>query len=199
MSFSEAGRSGGGKRVKTVTRSFRINEEAFSALEDEAKKRKMSANTLLNQLILSFADFDRYFMKVGLMKISSITLKKLIEGSSDDVIKKAAQTDATDVAPSIILAKHGKMTLETTFEYLQALFEYAIPIEFEYNETQSPNGRIITIFHRFGKQGSIYMESFLKTLFERVGYSPKIRTTEHSVEFEIVSGRERTVVDNSSF
>ena len=43
----------------TVTRSFRINERAFLALEEEAKKRNIGINTLVNQLFLSYANFDR--------------------------------------------------------------------------------------------------------------------------------------------
>jgi len=55
---------------KTVTRSFRINESAFLALEEEAKKRNTSLNTLVNQLFLSYANFDQYFQRLGMLKIS---------------------------------------------------------------------------------------------------------------------------------
>lgn len=58
---------------KTVTRSFRINEDAFLALEEEAKKRNISLNTLVNQLFLSFANFDRYFQKFGMTKTSKVS------------------------------------------------------------------------------------------------------------------------------
>jgi predicted HicB family RNase H-like nuclease len=45
---------------ETVTKSFRISESAFLAIEEEAKKRNISVNTLVNQLFLSYANFDRY-------------------------------------------------------------------------------------------------------------------------------------------
>jgi len=45
---------------KTVTKSFRISESAFLVIEEEAKKRNISVNTLVNQLFLCYASFDRY-------------------------------------------------------------------------------------------------------------------------------------------
>jgi hypothetical protein len=36
-----------------------MNESAFLALEEEAKKRNISLNNLVNQLFLSYANFDR--------------------------------------------------------------------------------------------------------------------------------------------
>jgi hypothetical protein len=58
---------------KTVTRSFRIDEAALGALEEEAGRRNVSVNTFLNQQILSFANFDRFFMRLGLVKLSANT------------------------------------------------------------------------------------------------------------------------------
>ena len=51
----------GSMKALSVTRSFRINESAFLAFEEEAKKRNISLNTLVNQLFMSYANFDRDF------------------------------------------------------------------------------------------------------------------------------------------
>jgi predicted HicB family RNase H-like nuclease len=59
-------------RDKTVTRSFRISEGVFLALEEEAKKRNISLNTLVNQLFLSYANFDRHFQTPGFLKMRDI-------------------------------------------------------------------------------------------------------------------------------
>ena len=66
---------------KTVTRSFRINESAFLALEEEAKKRNISLNTLVNQLFLSYANFDRYFQSLGMLKMSKVTFRKILKAA----------------------------------------------------------------------------------------------------------------------
>jgi hypothetical protein len=76
-----------GKHGKTVTRSFRIDE---AALEEEAVRRNISVNTFLNQQILSFANFKRFFIRSGLIKFSVITLQRLLEAASDEKIVEAA-------------------------------------------------------------------------------------------------------------
>jgi hypothetical protein len=61
---------------KTVTKSFRISESAFLAIEEEAKKRNISVNTLVNQLFLSYANFDRYLERHGFLKMSKVTFRR---------------------------------------------------------------------------------------------------------------------------
>ena len=43
------------KSKKTVTRSFRINEESFMALEEDALRHNVSLNTLVDQLFEAHA------------------------------------------------------------------------------------------------------------------------------------------------
>jgi hypothetical protein len=75
----------------TVTRSFRISETAFLALEEEAKKRNISINTLVNQLFLSFANFDRYFQKFGMTKISKVAYRKTLRSVPDNELTELAR------------------------------------------------------------------------------------------------------------
>ncbi|MGA1975139.1 MAG: hypothetical protein ABSG92_05835 [Conexivisphaerales archaeon] len=66
-----------GEHGKMVTRSSRIDGAALAASKEEATRRNVSVNTFLNQQILSFASFDRFFLRLGLVKISANTLQRL--------------------------------------------------------------------------------------------------------------------------
>ena len=46
-------------KPKTATASFRLDDLALSAIQEDAKKQNVSVNTLLNQLVLTYANFDR--------------------------------------------------------------------------------------------------------------------------------------------
>jgi hypothetical protein len=76
---------------KTVTRSFRINESAFLALEEEAKKRNISLNTLVNQLFISYANFDRYFQRLGMLKMSKVAFRKILKAAPDNELVESAR------------------------------------------------------------------------------------------------------------
>ena len=56
----------------------------------------------------------------------------------------------------------------------------------EYHEADSSHGkRVITLMHNLGMNGSIYLQNFLKFIFQEIALEPKITTTEHSVVIDI--------------
>jgi len=180
-----------GTRGKTVTRSFRIDEAALAALEEEAERKNMSVNTFLNQQILSFAKFDRFFMRLGLVKLSVNTLQRLIDAATDTTIVEAAVVAARDTPRAIMLSKHGQVTIETTLEYIMTLSEFANL--FECSISHSLKGQVVTLTHQFGPRGSMFFANYVKTLFELVGIKPELMISPHSVDFEIISSTSNVV------
>jgi hypothetical protein len=168
----------------TVTRSFRISETAFLALEEEAKKRNISVNTLVNQLFLSFANFDRYFERFGMVKISKVAYRKTLKVAPHKEIVELAREVARNSGKVIILARHGTMSLSGVLDWLKNLADYAY--FFEYNEAITPERkRAITLTHSLGEKFSIFMEAYAKTLFEEIAMNPKLTLTEDSITITI--------------
>jgi hypothetical protein len=169
---------------KTVTRSFRINESAFLALEEEAKKRNISLNTLVNQLFLSYANFDRYFQRLGMLKMSKVTFRKILKAAPDNEIVELASEVAQNSSRIIILARYGTLSLTSVLDYLNNLADYAYFVE--RSEVVSPGGkRVITLIHSYGKKGSIFVKAYTKALFEQINMEPKLSSTENSVTIEV--------------
>jgi hypothetical protein len=179
----------------TVTRSFRISARALKAIEEEAYSHNISVNTILNQQLLAFADFERFFRRLGLIKISSATFQRLLEAAPDKEIAQAARDAGGDTPKSIILAEEGSFNLQTAISFLQSLSEYAS--QFEYGEVNSGGKRIITLLHRLGPKGTVFFSNYTKALFEQLGLFPKISTSDHSVTIELVP--ERETAKNESF
>jgi len=169
---------------KTVTRSFRIYESAFSALEEEARKRNVSLNTLVNQLFLSFANFDRYFQKFGMLKISKVAYRRTLKALPDQEIVEAATEVAQNSARVVLLTRYGTLSLAGVLEYLKSLADYAY--WFEYNEVvSSERKRVVTLTHSLGEKFSLFMTAYSKSLFEQINMNPKLTSTEDSVTITI--------------
>jgi len=169
---------------KTVTRSFRISESAFLALEEEARKHNISVNTLVNQLLLSFADFDRYFQKFGMLKISKVAYRRTLKALTDQEIVQAARDVAQSSAKVVLLTRYGTLSLAGVLEYLKCLADYAY--WFEYNEVVSPERkRVVTLTHSLGEKFSIFMIAYSKSLFEKIAMDPKLTSTEDSITITI--------------
>jgi len=168
----------------TVTRSFRISETAFLALEEEAKKRNISINTLVNQLFLSFANFDRYFQKFGMTKISKVAYRKTLRSVPDNELTELAREVARNSGKVVILARHGMVSLKGILDWLQDLSEYAQ--WFQYNEVNSPGGRcVLTLTHDLGVKFSTFMVAYARELFEQIAMTPKLSSTEDSITISV--------------
>jgi len=169
---------------KTVTRSFRINESAFSAIEEEAKKRNISVNSLVNQLFLSFANFDRYFQKFGMTKISKVSYRKTLRSVPDAEVTELAREVAQNSGKVVILARYGTMSLKGLQDWLKDLSDYAN--WFQYNEVDSPEGkRVITLTHDLGTKFSTFMVAYAKELFGQIAMVPKLSSTEDSITISV--------------
>ena len=169
---------------KTVTRSFRINEDAFLALEEEARKRNISLNTLVNQLFLSFAHFDRYFQKFGMEKISKVAYRKTLGAVSDEEVTELGIEVAQNSGKVVILARYGTLSLKGVLDWLKDLSDYAN--WFQYNEVHSPEGkRVITLTHDLGQKFSTFMVAYAKELFGQIAMAPKMSSTEDSITIDV--------------
>jgi predicted DNA-binding ribbon-helix-helix protein len=171
------------KKENTVTRSFRVSESAFKALEEDAARRNVSLNTLVNQLLIEHTNWGRFLDKTGAIRISKSAFIRLLNGSADEAISEAARLSGLDHPRAVILAKHGVLSLKTVLDYIRNAAAYGGYAE--YSEIENQGKLIITITHDLGRKGSIYLNSFLQSMFETIGLHPKISSTEHAVLIEI--------------
>src|SRR5580658_8608088 len=160
------------RRRKTTTRSFRVDELALEAIEKDAARANISVNTLVNQLLLSYADFDHYFNRFQTVKITSDALAYLIQCVSDEVAVEAGRRTASTMARSVILAKHGSLSPDGVLDHLKTISEYSK--FFTYSESERGGKRAVILIHSFGPKGSIYFTEYLKSMFEMIGLKPKI-------------------------
>jgi hypothetical protein len=174
---------------KTVTRSFRISQSAFNSLKEDAERKKITVNTLVNQLFLAHRDFDRYYERMGLIKIAATTFNLLLDAASEDGLIEAGKRAGGDIPRTIIVAKYGVLSLQTVEEFLRMMSEYANLFEYNQVDTESDRKRIITLMHRFSNNGSLFLANYVKTLFEGVGVDAKISCSAHSVVIEIQAPR----------
>ena len=171
------------KKEKTVTRSFRISESVFKGLEQDASNRRISVNTLVNQLFVRHVDFDRFFDQVGAIRLSRPTLSRILNACPDDAISEVARLSGKDTPKAIIHSKYGVFSLTTVLDYIRIMIVnggYA-----EYNEVESQGKRTITLIHNMGQKWSILMRHYFESLFELVGHQSKITSSENSVTIEI--------------
>jgi hypothetical protein len=171
------------KKEKTVTRSFRISESALQALEEDARSRNISLNTLVNQLLLAYTNWGRFIDRVGPIRTTKSAFNLILNAASDEAILEAARFSGPDTPKSIILSKHGVLSVKTVLDYVRSATMYGGYAQ--YSEIESQGKTVITLMHDLGRKGSVFISSVLESILGMVDIHYVLSSSEHSVIIEI--------------
>lgn len=166
-----------------MTISFRIGESAFKALQNDAKKNNTSLNTLVNQLFTSYAEYDRFLQKFHMIKISTPTFKRILNAGTKEAIVEAGRSAGASVPETFILAKMGDLNATSAVEYLRLMGTYANL--FDYSEITASGKTSLTLTHDLGENGSVFLASYMETLFKNAGKGVKITQFENGITIDL--------------
>ncbi len=169
------------RQGKTVPKSFRINEKALFAIQEEAKRQNLSVNTLVNQLLLDYSEFGRLVQRMNALRVSRQTFSEILKATTDDGMIKAGQVAGKSAPSALITSKSGEVTLNTVLEYIRDLSAYANL--FEYGEKNEMGRTTITLVHELGLKWSLFIANYLIEAFRAAGIQPKFSTSDRAVTF----------------
>lgn len=167
------------KKSRTVPKSFRIDEAALRAVEAEAISQSVSPNTLVNQILKQYAEFDRFARKINTVKLSSATFRGVLSSGDIDKIIEVAKTAGSSIPQAFVTAKNGKVDRESLIDHIRSLAIYAHLCEV--SETVDAHGYVVTLIHDFGLNWSIFLVHYITAMFAQLGISPKLEMSDRSV------------------
>jgi hypothetical protein len=176
-------RSNPRNRSKTVPKSFRIDESAMKAIEAEAASLNVSPNTLVNQILIQYAEFDRFARKINTVKVSSAPFRGLLSAADTSQLIEVAKSAGSSIPQAFATAKSGKVDLESLIGHIRSLASYAQL--FEFSETSDAHGHVVTLIHDFGLNWSIFLVHYITAMFALIGLAPKIEMSDRSVNFTL--------------
>ncbi|MGI0084921.1 MAG: hypothetical protein ACREBQ_07555, partial [Nitrososphaerales archaeon] len=110
---------------KTVLRSIRLSMEHDKVLEEDAKKKGISVNSLLTNLITKYAEWDRYAERFGFVTLGRQGFRSVFELMSDETLVAHGKEVGGKNAPDITRFWFGKLNLETFFSFLALYSKYS--------------------------------------------------------------------------
>lgn len=170
-------------KSKTSTASFRLDESALKAIQEDARKQNVSVNTLLNQLVLAYANYDRPMKRFHMIKIPASSFKRILEAATDEAIVEAGNSTGKDVPKTYMRAKWGDVSVENALSYLKTTADYTSL--FEYSEVLHGGKVNVTLSHDFGPKGSLFLQRYVQAIFEPLGRPPRFLPDENAVAFEL--------------
>jgi hypothetical protein len=166
-------------KSKTVPKSFRVDESAIRAVEKEAEAQQVSSNTLVNQILIQFSEFERFAKRINTVEVSSFVFRGILEAAEVEKIIQVGKAAGSSIPQAFATAKRGKVDVDSLLDHLRSLSAYGHL--YEYSENLDSEERVVTFLHDFGLRWSIFLVHYLTAVLEQLGIPPKLEMSDRSV------------------
>ncbi len=150
------------KRTSSIT--FRIAESYEKALRKVAEEKKISLNTLANQIFGNYVELERYMAKFGVLVMSKDTFKLLLSAMSEKDLINLAVRAGSEEPKEFILFKWKTLNADNVIEFLKIYFEHCG--YGTYDMERSDGNTALSVHHNLGEKGSLYLKSFVESVIQ---------------------------------
>lgn len=156
--------------------TFRLNNSLLKKLKDTAADEKIAVNALVTKILDDYFEWGKNAAKAGWMVIPKLTLKKLVDNTSEKELVSLAQ-EMSDRVLDIMMMMTGHYDLRTFLTITQTVAKKS---GFDINIIQDEAVKII-IQHYMGKKWSLFRTVFFEQALNTLGYHHEIKSTPNSV------------------
>ena len=155
-----------GEKHGTVTMTFRIDEGVMDVLRSESEKREISLNTMLNQILKRYTEWDMYEPKVGMIPIARPLVAALFERMDEKEIVDIARKVGKNAVHDIALFMKSSMDLQSFLSWFEMRIKTS---SIEFSHSRLANGRhTYVIKHDLGYNWSLYHKNILELIFNEM-------------------------------
>ncbi len=169
---------------KTVTRTIRISRDVVKELQQIASTEKVSVNSLINQALLKFVEWDHYADKFGFAVALTprwMIFARLLSFTSDQEAARLGRWAGRNVAKEFTIFWFKEFPVRTALKSLELLgSRYARRYEYVHNTAGKEH--VVILNHGMGRQWSFYYEYLVRTVFgELLGKKVRIERMKNQV------------------
>ena len=150
---------------KTSTMTFRIDGQVLKVLKAESERRQISLNTLVNQLLKRFIEWDMFEPKVGMIPMAKPIVIELFDNLSKEEITNMALNIGKNVVYDIALFMKNKMDLESFISWFETRMRSS---SIEINHSVDNDIHTYTMKHELGEKWSLYHKVVLELMFNEI-------------------------------
>ena len=174
------------QKRRTMSRSFRLDEQALGTLNEEAAKRKISPNSLLNQILLDYCVFYRYLKDIPTITMTQDLFASIIGDCPEENVRLYGKQSGSMIAKDVLGVVGLDFNRENLVFYLEEILSrYANG--FIYSHHVNDSGKdVFHLRHSMGEKWSIFLSEEISTLIECCsGEKVKTELTKNTVTIEV--------------
>jgi hypothetical protein len=153
------------KRTESV--SFRLNEDIAAELRRDAEQKRISLNTLANQIFDHYVNFANSANN-EMIPMSKAMMVELVEGYGEDELKSIIERICRKAATEVALQLRGSYDFQSAINILEYYLQAS---GFPYKHTideQNKKRHTFIIQYGMGRRWSLFAAEAWRTSFEAV-------------------------------
>ncbi|MGI0073452.1 MAG: CopG family ribbon-helix-helix protein [Nitrosotalea sp.] len=167
---------------KTSTITFRLDDEIVKKLRTESGNRQVSTNTLVNQALRRFLEWDVFEPVSGFVMINKLVFSQIFGKMKQDAVIDIASRVGKNEVRDIALFMKGNLDLLSFLSWFKMRM---INSSVQVSHTHQDGFHTFIMKHDIGKNWSIYHKTILELLFHEV-FNRKIpvKAEKNTISFE---------------
>jgi hypothetical protein len=156
-----------GKRRGITTVSFRVEIDAFEKLQQEARNRGISLNSLMNHIVKNYFEWHIFEPKVGFVPILKPVVEEVFTAMSKEQIAQIAANSGKGEFENSIHYMKGRIDLDSFLSWFEARMKNS---SIEVSHIYDANSRIHTyvVKHDICLNWSLYLKQVIEYIFNQV-------------------------------
>ena len=157
MSFPE--------KRRTISRSFRIDEDWMQVLQKEAEREGISVNALMNKVLQQYSRHYRYAERYGVVILTRPTFTAIIGCCSERALTETAKVSGSTGTKDALRTLGIPSTHDSLVAFIKNnLGEFAG--WFKFNNHIMKDKEMLHLRHTFGIKWSAFIAEVISTMFE---------------------------------
>lgn len=161
----DRGNTGFGDSKKTATMTFRIDENVLKILRNESDRNQITLNSLVNQLLKRYVEWDMFEPKVGMIPIAKPIVIQLFDKMTKEDIENMAREIGKDVVHDIALFMKNRMDLDSFLSWFETRMTSSLT---ETNHTIQDGYHVYVLKHELGENWSLYHKIVIELMFNEI-------------------------------
>ncbi|MFZ0514575.1 MAG: hypothetical protein WAM14_23425 [Candidatus Nitrosopolaris sp.] len=150
---------------RTITMTFRLDENVITTLRAESERRHISLNTMVNQILQRYVEWDMYESKVGIISMLKPVVGELFKKTSKQEIIELATSIGKNATNDAALFMKSKIDLDSFLSWLEVRMKNS-SVEISHNIEGSTHTYILK--HDLGENYSLFQKTVLELIFNDV-------------------------------
>jgi hypothetical protein len=145
--------------------TFRLNENVITTLRAESERRHISLNTIVNQILQRYVEWDMYESKVGLISMLKPVVAELFKKTNKQEIIDLARSIGKNATNDAALFMKNKMDIDSFLSWLDVRMKNS---SVEINHSIEGSTHTYILKHDLGENYSLFQKTVLELIFTDV-------------------------------